>query len=41
MEGKEEDVSSYFMTLRRKRILETDRGSTRSQAGETSLWKNV
>jgi hypothetical protein len=29
---KEEDVSSYWMTLRNERILETERGSTRSHS---------
>jgi len=34
----EEDVSTYLMTLR---LLEVERGSTRSQSVENSLWKRL
>jgi hypothetical protein len=40
--GWEEDVSSYWMTLRkRERMLEIRRGSTRSHIMENSLWKRL
>jgi hypothetical protein len=37
----EEDVSSYWMTLKNKKILETERGITRSHYVEKSLWKRL
>jgi len=41
-EEEEEDVSSYWMTLRkRERMLEIRRGSTRSHIMENSLWKRL
>jgi len=33
-----EDVSSYWMTLREKLVLEFERGSTRSHSLVNSLW---
>jgi hypothetical protein len=40
-EDEEEDVSSYWMTLRKENILEIERGSTRSHPVENSLWKRL
>jgi hypothetical protein len=34
---EEEDVSSYWMTLRKEMILETERASARSHSVENSL----
>jgi hypothetical protein len=39
--NEEEGVSSYWMTLRKKKILEIERGSTRSHPVENSLWKRL
>jgi hypothetical protein len=41
MKDEEEDVSSYWMTFRGKRIQETERGSARPHCVENSLWKNL
>ena len=38
-EDYEEDVRSYWMTLRKERILDTERGSTRWHSVKNSLWK--
>jgi hypothetical protein len=36
-EDEEKDVSSYWMTLKKKRVLEIGRGRTRSYSVENSL----
>jgi hypothetical protein len=42
MMGREgEDVSSYWTTLGKNKILEIERGSTRSHSVENSLWKRL
>jgi hypothetical protein len=38
---EEEDVGSYWMTLRKKRMLTSDEGSSRSHCVERSLWKRL
>ena len=40
-EDEEEDVSSYWMTLRKEQILEHERGSTRTWSVEKLLWKRL
>ena len=40
-EGEEEDVISYSVTWRNEKILEIERGSTRSRSVENSLWKSL
>jgi len=35
----EEDISSYWMTLRKRQDAGTERGSTRLKSVENSLWK--
>jgi len=37
LEDDEEDISSYWMTLRKYRVLEIERGSTRSPSVENSF----
>jgi len=37
LEDHEEDISSYWMTLRKYRVLEIERGSTRSPSVENSF----
>jgi hypothetical protein len=41
MEYEEEDVNSYWTTLKEKRILLLGRGSTRSHSVENSLWEKL
>jgi len=36
-ENDEEDISSYWKALRKKKVLETERGRTRSLSVENSL----
>jgi hypothetical protein len=38
---KEEDVGSYWMTLRKERILSFERGSSESHYVDSSLWKRL
>ena len=38
---EEEDISSYRLSLRKEKILETGRRSTRSHYVESSLWKTL
>jgi hypothetical protein len=40
-EDEEEDVSSYWMILRKREDMEIERGSTRLHSVETSLWKRI
>jgi hypothetical protein len=40
-ESKEEDVSSSSMTLRKMKIIEFERGSTKSKSLKISLWKGM
>jgi hypothetical protein len=40
-EHKEEDVNSYWMTLRQEKILELEGGSTRSHCVGNWLWKRL
>jgi hypothetical protein len=40
-EDEDEDVNSYWMTLRKGEIVEFERGSTRSRSLENSLWKSL
>jgi hypothetical protein len=39
--NEEEDVSSYWMTLRKREDTGNERGSTRSHPVENSLWKRL
>jgi hypothetical protein len=41
LEDAKEGVSSYWTTLRKTEVLETERGSTRSYLLENSLWKRL
>jgi hypothetical protein len=38
---EEEDVSSYGITLGKKRIMEIERGSTRFHSVENLIWKRL
>jgi hypothetical protein len=37
----EEDVSSYWLTLRKEKLLQIERGSTGLFSVENSLWKRL
>jgi hypothetical protein len=39
-EEVEKDGRSYWITLRKQKIIEGERGSSRSHTLEKSLWKN-
>ena len=38
---EEQEVSSYWMTLRNEKILELETGSTRSHSAEKLQWKRA
>jgi hypothetical protein len=38
---EEEDVSSHWMNYRKEKVLEIERGSTRSPSVENSFWKRL
>jgi hypothetical protein len=40
-EDEEEDVSRYWMTTGKERILEIQTGSTKSHSVENSVWKRL
>jgi hypothetical protein len=40
-EDKEEDVNSYWVILGNENLLEKERGGTRLQSLEKSLWKSL